>query len=234
MATLVAGVDVEKLEESGRVWKWKEAGLWGALPRREEPGLLKGKDERNGVGGTRVSVPGCKEPAGSGGSEVGDWSLGLLDPRWLGPPLPAALTALKPGDRGGHEARGLHGPPYSFRGPSPTSPEVPSPHPGEFLCLLPYLLPARLPTSFPNLFGNKASVHSQGLAGQGGVGWGFCHLERAGVRGLPPQSHLRDHATDLAGLAQLNLERLRGSRREGPEREVKAGGGAGVGGQVRH
>lgn len=33
-----------------------------------------------------------------------------------------------------------------------------------------YLLPARLPTSFPNLFGNKASVHSQGLAGQGGTG----------------------------------------------------------------
>lgn len=185
MATLVAGDDVEKLEESGRVWKWKEARLWGALPRREEPGLLKGKDERNGVGGTRVSVPGCKEPAGSGGSEVGDWSLGLLDPRWLGPPLPAALTALKPGDRGGHEVRGLHGPPYSFWGPSPTSPEVPSPHPGEFLCLLPYLLPARLPTSFPNLFGNKASVHSQGLAGQGGVGLGVLPPREGWGEGAP-------------------------------------------------
>lgn len=33
--------DVEKLEESGRVWKWREAGLWGAVPRWEEPGLLK-------------------------------------------------------------------------------------------------------------------------------------------------------------------------------------------------
>lgn len=91
--------------------------------------------------------------------------------------------------------------PTPFRVPSPTSPEIPSPHPGEggFLCLLPYLLPARLPTSFPNLFGNKASVHSQGLAGQGGVGpggGGDRHLEGAGVRGLTPQSCLWDHPTD--------------------------------------
>lgn len=28
-----AGDDVEKLEESGRVWKWRGAGWWGAVPR---------------------------------------------------------------------------------------------------------------------------------------------------------------------------------------------------------
>lgn len=32
MATLVAGDDVEKLEESGRVWKWKEAGCGELSP----------------------------------------------------------------------------------------------------------------------------------------------------------------------------------------------------------
>lgn len=91
----------------------------GSCPQMGGARTSEGKDERNGVGGTRVSVPGCKEPVGSGGSEVGDRSLGLLDPRWLGPPLPAALTALNPGDGEGHEVRGLHRPPYSFWGSLP-------------------------------------------------------------------------------------------------------------------
>lgn len=57
-------------------------------------------------------------------------------------------------------------------GPLPHYPRSPSPPPsgGSSHQLLPYLLPARLPISFPNLFGNKASVHSQGLAGWGGAG----------------------------------------------------------------
>lgn len=122
--------------------------------------------------------------------------------------------------------------PTPFGDPSPTSPEVPSPHPGEFLCLLPYLLPARLPTSFPNLFGNKASVHSQGLAGQGGVGLGGLPPREGWGEGAP-SSITSSGSRNRPGLAQLNSETLRDPRREGPEREVKAGGGAGLGGQVR-
>lgn len=103
--------------------------------------------------------------------------------------------------------------PTPFGVPSPTSPKIPSPHPGEggFLCLLPYLLPARLPTSFPNLFGNKASVHSQGLAGQGGVGPGGPPSGGGWGEGTP-SSIMSLGSPNRPGLAQLNLERLRDSR----------------------
>lgn len=44
-----AGDDAEKLEESGKAWnRGRPGGGWtggGAVPRGEEPGLLKGRDE---------------------------------------------------------------------------------------------------------------------------------------------------------------------------------------------
>lgn len=95
----------------------------------------KGRDGRSRR--SRTSVLGCKELGGSGGSDIGDRSLGSLDPRWLGTPLPAALTALNSRDRGRAEKlAACTGLPTPFWVPSPTSPEVPSPHPGEFSCLL--------------------------------------------------------------------------------------------------
>lgn len=73
-----------------------------------------------------------------------------------------------------------------------------------------YLLPARLPTSFPNLFGNKASVHSQGLAGQGGTGLGVgVGAAIWKVRGMGGQCSLWHHGSGTphgSGLANLNLE----------------------------
>lgn len=61
-------------------------------------------------------------------------------------PPPADLTSLTSQGEGG-----------GIRGPSPPAAPEASWSPS-------YLLPARLPTSFPNLFGNKASVQA-GLAG---------------------------------------------------------------------
>lgn len=69
-----------------------------------------------------------------------------------------------------------------------------------------YLLPARLPTSFPNLFGNKARVHSQGLAGQGGVGLGAGRPSGgSGVVGGSLLHHI-SRMPHRSGLAELNPE----------------------------
>lgn len=97
-----------------------------------------------------------------------------------------------------------------------------------------YLLPARLPTSFPNLFGNKASVHSQGLAGRGGVGLGGRPPGGSDVG--DPLLH-RESGTPLRSrLAELNVEFVQAdlgtpSRGVGPEREVEAGVRTLTGGQ---
>lgn len=102
--------------------------------------------------------------------------------------LALLLTALNPQDGGeGREVSGLPRPPYPRFGLPPPLAQRSLPHPGSLMSPS-YLLPARLPTSFPNLCGNKASVHSQGLAGQGGtgqgvVGWGGAAIWRVGGMG---------------------------------------------------
>ena len=94
--------------------------------------------------------------------------------------LALRLTALNP--QGGGRAEKLAacpGLPPPLWAPSPLA-QRPLPHPGSLVSPS-YLLPARLPTSFPNLCGNKASVHSQALAGQGGTGLGWWGGDRKSV-----------------------------------------------------